>query len=104
MKDGRTADVDLKIDHALGRTAAVSRLKQLLKSPMPGNAIVRDAAFDHGDKVLSFSARVKGAGVKGQVMVLDDVIQVLVWLPWAARPFRAAAADHMREYIQKSLL
>ncbi len=98
------ANVELHIPHRLGREEAASRVEKFLSSQVNGNDLFREAAFVRRGDVFNFSARVKGIGVKGEMTVSDEGVRVLVSLPWAARPFSAAAGGYVREYLEKSLL
>ena len=97
-------DVELEIRHGLGQDEATARLERLLTSQASASGFVKDAAISRRGAAISFSARIKEIGVKGEITVSGEKVRVSVKVPWAAWPFRAQARDYVREYLAASLL
>ncbi len=97
------ADAELEIEHALTRDEAISRLERLLAAKDAGDDLLRGLDFTRAGGRFSFSGKVKGFKLSGEMEVFDRGLRILVVLPWAARPFRKSANNHIRQYFAANL-
>ncbi len=97
------AGVEIAIEHELSRDEAASRLERLVAAKDAEDPLLRGLDFTRQDGLFSFSGRVKGFMVSGEMAVLDEGIRITVNLPWAARPFSEPVNKYIREYFEAKL-
>ena len=95
--------IAMEIGHNLSHGEAISRLERLLVAKDAEGSLLRKIDVTREDEQFSFSGKVRGFNVSGEVVVLDSRVQILVNLPWAARPFRELTDKHIFELIQANL-
>ena len=103
-----TAEIELEtaqmeIAHGLPREEAVLRVERLFATAADWDSELQDVALSHDDGHFRFSAKVRGIGISGEMMVGDQEVTILVNLPWIATVLREPAEEHIRKYLEKTL-
>jgi hypothetical protein len=97
------SEVEMEIEHNLSQDEAVCRLERLLAAKDAEGSLLREIDYTREDDLFSFTGRVNGFTVSGEVVVFDRRVRILVSLPWAARPFRQHTNEYIREFIAANL-
>ncbi|MEE8393359.1 MAG: polyhydroxyalkanoic acid system family protein [Rhodospirillales bacterium] len=97
------ADAEIEIEHELTLDEAVLRLERLFAAKDTEDDLLGGLDFTRTDERFSFSGKVKGFKLSGEMEVFDRGLRILVFLPWAARPFRESANKYIREYFETNL-
>ncbi len=98
------AEVEFEIEHKLTRDQAASKLQRLLEENDDEDALLGGLDVTRQDELFTFSGKIKGFKVSGEMRVLDKGIRIIVILPWAARPFREPANRYIRQYLEANLV